>query len=109
LKTLASIIGIYGLITIAGGLIGFFIAGSTASIVMGSLFGFLLVISALAIMKEIVFGLYAASLLTLILTGFFIYRYIATAKWMPSGLMMIISLVVFIITVLTYIVKSPKT
>ncbi len=109
MKTLSTVVGFYGLLTIAGGIIGYFIAGSTASIVTGSLFGFLLVISALLIMKEFIFGLYAASLLSLILTAFFIYRYISTTKWMPAGFMMIISLLVFVITVLTYIVKAPKT
>jgi len=106
LKSIAYLTGIYGLIVIGGGLIGYFVAGSTASVIAGSLFGFLMILCGLGIQKEWAFALHAASIIALILTIFFIYRYAITGSWMPSGLMMILSLVVFVATLFAYKIKT---
>lgn len=106
MKSIAYLTGIYGLIVIGGGLIGYFVAGSTASVIAGSLFGFLMILCGLGIQKEWAFALHAASIIALILTIFFIYRYAITGSWMPSGLMMILSLVVFVATLFAYKIKT---
>lgn len=109
MKSVAYLTGIYGLIVIGGGLMGYFIAGSTASVIAGSLFGFLMILSGLGIYKNWAFTLHAASVIALILTVFFIYRYAVTGSWLPSGTMMILSLVVFVATLFAWKIQNEKS
>lgn len=97
---------IYALIVIAGGIMGYIKADSTASLLMGSIFGLLLLLSAIGIITHIYLTAYLAILLTLILDAFFTYRWLITFKFMPAGLMSIISFVVLII--LSVLVKSRR-
>jgi len=106
LKSIAYLTGVYGLIVIGGGLVGYFVAGSTASLIAGSLFGFLMILCGLGIQKECTFALHAASVISLILTIFFIYRYALTGSWLPSGSMMILCRVVFVATMFAYRIKT---
>ena len=109
MKSIAYLTGVYGLIVIGGGLIGYFVSGSTASIISGSLFGFLMILCGLGIQKGWAFALHAASIISLILTIFFVYRYALTSSWLPSGIMMILSIVVFVATLFAYKIKTePK-
>jgi uncharacterized membrane protein (UPF0136 family) len=88
-------LGIYAVLLAAGGLIGYFKAGSRASLIAGS-------ISALVALAA--FGLSAAShpwgfrlglILSISLCVLFGYRFAAkTRKFMPSGLLAVASLVV---------------
>lgn len=106
MKLAAWITLIYGLIVIAGGIMGYIKASSTASVVMGSVFGFLLLLSALGIMGKWTFPAYIAILLTLVLDAFFTYRWLFSFKFMPAGLMSIISTVVLLI--LAVLVKARR-
>ena len=106
MKTLAYLTGVYGLVVIGGGLIGYFLAGSTASVIAGSLFGFLMILCGIGIQKDWTFALHAAVIISFILTVFFIYRYAITWSWLPSGTMMIFSLVVFVATLFSYKTKQ---
>lgn len=84
---------IYALLVLIGGVIGFVKSGSTASIVMGSIFGLLLLLSSFLIHKKLVWGLYLSILLTAFLALFFGYRFMNSYKFMPAGLMCILSAV----------------
>lgn len=108
MKSIAYLVGLYGLIVIGGGLIGYFVAGSTASVIAGSLFGFLMILCGLGIYKDWAFTLHAASIIALFLTVFFIYRYAITGSWIPSGTMMILSLVVFVATLFAWKIKTES-
>ncbi|NGX58813.1 MAG: hypothetical protein K940chlam3_01721 [Chlamydiae bacterium] len=108
MKAIASLTGIYGLIVIGGGLMGYFIAGSTASIISGSLFGFLMILCGLGIHKNFNFALHAASIISFILTVIFIYRYAITKSWIPAGIMMLLSIVVFASTLFAYKIKTEE-
>ena len=97
MKTVAWCVFFYGLLLIIGGLIGHFKAGSTASLVMGVVAGILILLCSLGIFKRKPYSLYGAFLLTVLLEAFFIYRYAHTLKFMPPGLLSVISLAVLIL------------
>ncbi|MBS0629081.1 MAG: TMEM14 family protein [Verrucomicrobia bacterium] len=106
MKTAAWVTLFYGLIVIAGGIIGFLKANSTTSIVVGSISGFLLLLTALGMMGRMVAPAYLALAITLILDAFFTYRWIATYNFMPSGLMTVISTLVLL--VLALLIRSRR-
>lgn len=81
---------IYGIILIALGIVGYSAANSVASVVMGSGFGFLILICSLLMFQKKRIGLLLATLLTLLLTGFFAYRYSTTQGLLP-GLLAVLS------------------
>jgi uncharacterized membrane protein (UPF0136 family) len=95
------LISLYGILILVGGFIGHAKAGSTASLVMGALFGTLLLIAAGCMFSKRLHqkGTYFALVLTLILDGFFSYRYISSMKFMPSGMLALVSLGVMLILV----------
>jgi len=97
MKTRAFFLLIYALLILSGGIIGYIKSQSVASIVMGLTFAIALLASAYTMMKGIQIGFYIASTLTLILSIFFTYRLIMSHKFMPSGLMCILSLVMLAI------------
>ncbi len=93
------IILVYGMLVIVGGVVGFVKSGSVPSIIAGSAFGILIIGSALLTLKENVVGWYAALTCACFLAVFFGFRYYGSHKFMPAGLMIILS-VVAIITIL---------
>lgn len=86
----------YGLIILLGGLIGHYKTASQASLYSGLIFGALLISSALGMYAKRNWTAYAALALTLILDGFFTYRYALTGQFLPSGLLSLISLAMLI-------------
>lgn len=108
MKAIAGLVGIYGLCVIGGGLIGYFLAGSTASVIWGSLSGFLMLLAGIGIYKNWTFALYGASIISIALSVFFIYRYAITKSWVPAGGMMIFSLIVLGATLFAYKTKIEK-
>lgn len=94
------VVFLYGILMLVGGLIGH-AKGSTASLVMGGVFGLLLLIAASCMFKKSLYmkGTFFALILTLILDGFFTYRFLTTMKFMPPGLLSLISLGVLILLV----------
>ena len=96
MKTAAWITLFYGLMILVGGVIGHMKAASTPSLITGTIFGILLLMSAVGMFKDKLFSAYLAVILTLILDAFFTYRWLLTFKFMPSGLMTLISIGVLI-------------
>lgn len=95
------IVAFYGILIVVGGLIGHAKAASTASLVMGVLFGGLLLIAAgcMFMKRNYLKSTYFAIVLTFILDAFFSYRYLSSMKFLPSGLLSIISLGVLLLLV----------
>ncbi|MBS0649141.1 MAG: TMEM14 family protein [Verrucomicrobia bacterium] len=102
------IVGLYGLLMLVGGLIGH-AQGSTASLISGGIFGILLLIAAGCMFKKSLYvkGTYFALILTLLLDAFFTYRFLTTMKFMPPGLLSLISLGVLLLLVLHIRQKFP--
>lgn len=88
--SIASII--YGILLVIGGLVGYFLAGSIPSLVASSSFATLVFLSALGIQmkQKWAFPLLITCLFALF--AFFGYRYYGTLKFMPPGMMAIITL-----------------
>jgi uncharacterized membrane protein (UPF0136 family) len=84
---------IFGLLTIAGGMMGFVKAGSTASIIAGSVSGALLLVAAFLLPGNVVAGLVLAALVSIALAGRFVPAFIKSGNFMPAGMMAILSVI----------------
>jgi len=87
---------IYALIVLIGGVIGYIKAGSTPSLIMGVAFALMLISSSVLIHKKMIIGFYLSLILTGFLAFFFGYRFFNSFKFMPAGLMIILSLINFV-------------
>jgi len=96
---------IFGLLTIVGGVIGYVKAGSTASIVAGSISGIALIVAAYLLPGNVAFGLIIAGVVSVALAGKFIPDFMKTGKVMPAGLMAILSLIGVIMAIVAWIKK----
>lgn len=96
---------IFGLLTIVGGVIGFVKAGSTASIIAGSISGILLIVAAYLLPGQVVVGLAMAGLVSLLLAGRFIPAFMKTGQAMPAGLMSVLSVIGVIVAIVAWIKK----
>ena len=77
---------IFGLLTIAGGIIGYVKAGSTASIIAGGITGVLLIVAALLLPQHRVAGLATALIISVLLAGQFVPKFFRTGRIMPNAL-----------------------
>ena len=96
---------IFGLLTILGGVIGYVKAGSTASIIAGSISGILLLIAALLLPGNLMLGLALAAVISIALAGRFIPAFIKTGHLMPAGLMSVLSVIGIIMAIVAWMKK----
>jgi uncharacterized membrane protein (UPF0136 family) len=85
---------IFGLLTIAGGIMGFVNKGSVPSIIAGSISGILLLLAAFLLPGNVVAGLVIAGVVSLLLAGRFLPVFIKAGSFMPAGMMSILSVIV---------------
>lgn len=83
-----TVLWIYIVLLIVGGLIGFLKGKSNISLMLSAVFGALLALCAL----DIVFQHYVADILLAALLVVFAWRLTKTKKFMPAGLMLILTL-----------------
>lgn len=95
----------FGILTIAGGVIGYLKAGSMASIIAGSITGILLLASAFLLTQNLVAGLALAVIVSLLLAVQFVPKFIQTGALMPAGLMSILSVIGIVVAILTWLKK----
>lgn len=96
----AWIILIYGALTALGGILGYVRAGSRISLISGGVSGLLLIISSMAMWKEAyTAGWWLAMIVTLILLISFGMRSYQNFRFMPGGIMLILSAIAFIILI----------
>ncbi len=91
---------IYAVFILIGGILGHARSGSMASLVSGLVFGILLLVAAGGMLAKKKWGTYFATFLTFILTLFFTYRFFITFKFMPPGLLSLISLGILILLII---------
>ena len=84
-----TVLWVYIILLLVGGLIGFFKGKSQVSLVMSAVFGALLVLCALGI----IFKYYVADILLGALLVVFAIRLAKTKKFMPAGLMLVATVV----------------
>ena len=82
------VLWVYIGLLVVGGLIGFIKAGSKASLIASVSFGAVLTLCAL----EVIFKPYVADIVLAILLVFFGMRFAKTKKYMPSGMMLVVTL-----------------
>jgi uncharacterized membrane protein (UPF0136 family) len=96
---------IFGILTIAGGIIGYVKAGSAPSIIAGSITGILLVIAAWLLPEHRAAGLATALIVSVVLAAQFVPKFIRTGKVMPAGMMSILSVIGIVIGLVAWMRK----
>ncbi len=96
---------IFGLISIAGGVMGYTKAGSTASLIAGGLSGLILVAAGFLLPGQPVAGLALGGFVSLLLAIQFLPKFISAGKMMPAGLMSILSVLGVILAVVAWMRK----
>jgi uncharacterized membrane protein (UPF0136 family) len=95
------IVLIYGILVIIGGVMGYVKAKSRASITMGSISGILLVVCGVLMMRGMAFGVYAALVISIFLGVILSFRFKGSRKFMPGGLMVVLSLIAVVFLLLS--------
>ncbi len=93
MKKTSSVLIAYTLLLLVGGLIGYFTANSLPSLIASSLFSVCLLIAVWGCQQEKSWGYPLAITALSLLILFFGVRLYATQKFMPAGLMFIVSLI----------------
>jgi len=96
---------VFGILTIAGGVLGYVKAGSTASIIAGSISGVLLLLAAWLMPEHQAAGLIIALVVSLLLAAQFIPKFFRTFKVMPAGLMSALSAIGIIVAIAAWLRK----
>lgn len=97
MKQQSILIGCYAALLIVGGMIGYFSAGSLASLVMSSAFALVLLGCSFFVWKGNDAAYHIAMGLVFVLLLFFGYRFFTSLKFVPAGLMLLLSLGLLII------------
>jgi uncharacterized membrane protein (UPF0136 family) len=84
---------VFGVLTIAGGIVGYVKAGSVASIIAGSISGIILLVAAFVLPERRAAGLIIGLIISLLLAAQFIPKFFRTGKVMPAGLMAVLSVI----------------
>lgn len=96
---------VFGLLTIVGGVMGYVKAGSTASIIAGSISGILLLLAAFLMPGNLTVGLVLALVVSVALAGRFVPAFIKTGSVMPAGLMSVLSVIGIIMAIVAWMKK----
>jgi uncharacterized membrane protein (UPF0136 family) len=87
------VLWIYIILLLVGGLIGFLKAGSKVSLIMSAAFAALLILTAVPWLFQPAFARGFANVLMAMLLVVFAIRLTKTRKFMPSGLMLLITII----------------
>ena len=96
---------VFGLLTIVGGVMGYVKAGSTASLIAGSVSGILLLLAAFLLPGNLAVGLALAAVISILLAGRFVPAFIKTGHVMPAGLMSVLSVIGIIMAIVAWMKK----
>jgi uncharacterized membrane protein (UPF0136 family) len=96
---------VFGVLTVAGGVVGYVKAGSVASIIAGSITGVLLLVAAFLLPDHRATGLATAFIISLLLAAQFAPKFIRTGRIMPAGMMSILSVIGIIVAIVAWVKK----
>jgi uncharacterized membrane protein (UPF0136 family) len=96
---------VFGVLTIAGGVVGYVRAGSVASIIAGSITGVLLLVAVFLLPEHRAIGLATAFIISLLLAAQFVPKFIRTGRVMPAGMMSILSVIGVIAAIVAWVKK----
>ena len=94
---------VFGLLTIAGGVVGYVKAGSVPSIIAGSITGVLVLVAAFIMPEHRVAGLATALIVSLLLSAYFVRKYLSTGALMPAGMMSVLSIIGIIAAIVAWV------
>jgi uncharacterized membrane protein (UPF0136 family) len=96
---------VFGLLTIAGGIVGYVKAGSVASIIAGSITGVLLLVAAFLLPEYRAAGLATALIVSLLLAAQFVPKFLRSGTVMPAGVMSVLSVIGIITAIVVWVRK----
>jgi uncharacterized membrane protein (UPF0136 family) len=96
---------LFGVLTIAGGIVGYVKAGSVASIIAGSITGVLLLVAAFLLPEHRRAALATALVISLVLAAQFVPKFLRTGRMMPAGIMSILSVIGVIVAIVAWVKK----
>src|SRR5881392_1665323 len=96
---------VFGVLTIAGGVVGYVKADSVASIVAGSITGILLIVAGFLLPEHRAIGLATAFIISVLLAAQFAPKFLRTGRVMPAGMMSILSLIGLIAAIVAWVKK----
>src|SRR3954453_22616859 len=96
---------VFGLLTIVGGVIGYVKAGSTISIISGSIAGISLIVAAFLLPGNAAVGLVIAGGVSVLLAGRFSPHFMKRGKILPDSLMAALSASGVIMAIVAWIKK----
>ena len=96
---------VFGVLTVAGGVVGYVKAGSVASIIAGSITGVLLLVAAFLLPEHRAIGLATAFIISLLLAAQFAPKFIRTGRVMPAAMMSILSVIGIIVAIVAWVKK----
>jgi uncharacterized membrane protein (UPF0136 family) len=96
---------VFGVLTVAGGVVGYVKAGSVASIIAGSIAGVLLLVAAFLLPEHRAIGLATAFMISLLLAAQFVPKFIRTGRAMPAGMMSILSVIGLVAAIVAWVKK----
>jgi uncharacterized membrane protein (UPF0136 family) len=96
---------VFGVLTIAGGVVGYVKAGSVASIIAGSITGILLLVAAFLLPEHRAIGLATAFIISLLLAAQFAPKFLRTGRVMPAGMMSILSVIGVVAAIVAWVKK----
>ena len=92
------LLGIYGVLMMVGGYIGYIKAGSKASLYMGIASGILILIGVMLMGNNPVVGYGLEAIISGLLVGVFLLRLLKTHAFMPSGMLLVLSVVALVLS-----------
>ncbi len=96
---------VFGVLTIAGGVVGYVKADSVASIIAGSITGVLLLVAAFLLPEHRAIGLATAFIISLLLAAQFAPKFLRTGRVMPAGMMSILSVIGVVAAIVAWVKK----
>ena len=96
---------VFGILTIAGGVVGYVKAGSMASIIAGSISGLLLLLAAWLMPDHQAAGLIVALVVSVLLAGRFVPIFFQKHQVMPALLMSVLSVIGIIVVIAAWLRK----
>src|SRR5437763_16353542 len=96
---------VFGVLTIAGGVVGYVRADSVASIIAGSITGVLLLVAASLLPEHRGIGLATAFIISLLLAAQFAPKFLRTGRVMPAGMMWMLRVIGPIAAIVAWVKK----
>jgi uncharacterized membrane protein (UPF0136 family) len=94
---------IFGVLTIAGGAMGYVKKASMISLVAGAIFGILLIVAGVLLRDKANAGLILGGIVCIVLLGRFLPAFLREHTWMPAGMIAVLGSIGLILTAVAFL------